>query len=78
MDEHLITLDDQIRSVGREIGLRRSVYPRFVANKKLTQEKADYELACMEATYSTLKKLKAEQQPTKETTSEDQAGASHT
>lgn len=53
-----MTLDDQIKSVGREIGLRRNVYPGFVRNKKLTQEKADHELAAMEAVYATLKALK--------------------
>ena len=36
-----MTLDEQIASVGREIGLRKAVYPRFVASGKLTQAKAD-------------------------------------
>lgn len=62
-----ITLDDQIKCVGREIGLRRAVYPRFVLSKKLTQDEANHQLACMEAVYATLKRLKGEQ-PTKETT----------
>lgn len=54
-----MTLDEQIKSVGREIGLRRAVYPKFVASKKLTQEKADHELAAMEEVYKTLKSLAA-------------------
>lgn len=53
-----MTLDDQIKSVGREIGLRRAVYPKFVASKKLTQERADHELAAMEEVYKTLKQLR--------------------
>jgi len=55
-----MTLDEQIKCVGRETGLRKAVYPRFVASKKLTQEKADYELAAMEEVYKTLKALKAD------------------
>lgn len=54
-----MTLDEQIKSVGREIGLRRNVYPRFILSKKITAEKAEYEIACMEAVYATLKALKA-------------------
>ena len=56
-----ISLEDQIKSVGREIGLRRAVYPRFILSKKLTKEQAEHELACMEAVYGTLKQLKAQQ-----------------
>ena len=56
-----MTLDDQIRCVGREIGLRRNVYPKFLASGRITQEKADYEMAAMEAVYETLKRLRAEE-----------------
>lgn len=62
-----ISLDDQIRCIGREIGMRRANYPRFVLSGKLTKEEAEHQMACIEACYATLKKLKAEQQPTKET-----------
>lgn len=58
------TLDEQIKSVGREIGLRKSVYPKFLKSGRITEAKADYEIKCMEAVYETLKGLKAnEAQP---------------
>lgn len=50
-----IGIDEQIAEVGREIGLRKSVYPGFVARGKLSQEEADQHLARMEAVYATLK-----------------------
>lgn len=55
-----ITLDEQIRCVGRELGLRRNVYHRFVSSKKLTQQQADHELDAIAAVYDTLKALKAD------------------
>ena len=56
-----MTLDEQIRCVGREIGLRKNVYPKFIASKRMTQADADREIAAMEAVYETLKRLKAEE-----------------
>lgn len=53
-DKPRIPLPQQIAEVGREIGLRRSVYPTFIARGKMTQEEADEHLARMEAAYSTL------------------------
>lgn len=49
------TIDEQIAEVGREIGLRKNVYPSFVARQKLTQGEADEHIARMEAAYATLK-----------------------
>lgn len=60
-DPKKIPLAMQIRCVGREIGLRRRVYPRWVAEKRMTQADADHELAAMEAVLDTLKKCDAEQ-----------------
>lgn len=51
------TLDEQIKAVGREIGLRKAVYPKFLKSGRITQEKADYEIAAMSAVYETLKRL---------------------
>lgn len=53
-DKPRIPLPQQIAEVGREIGLRRAVYPQFIARGKMTQEEADDHLARMEAVYSTL------------------------
>lgn len=52
------TLDEQIRCVGREIGMRKNAYKKFVGSKRMTQADADRELATMAAVYETLKALK--------------------
>ena len=52
-------LDQQIRSVEREIRMRETVYPTRVAAKKMTQRSADYELGAMRAVLETLKLYKA-------------------
>lgn len=54
----MATLSEQVREVGREIGLRRTVYPRFVENKRMTQEVADKHRTDLEAAYATLKRLR--------------------
>lgn len=53
------TLAEQRAEVGREIGLRRGVYPKFVQDGKLSQALADRQIACMEDAYATLKWLEA-------------------
>ncbi len=52
-----IPLADQIRCVGREIGLRRNVYPKWVASGRMKQQDADREIRAMEAVLATLKGL---------------------
>jgi hypothetical protein len=49
-----IGLAEQIACIEREIALRRRVYPRFVFNHKMTQAKADKEIAAMSAALETL------------------------
>jgi hypothetical protein len=44
-----ITIDDKLQCVVRELGYRHRVYPRLVANKKMSQTQADRELKLMEA-----------------------------
>lgn len=53
----MITIEDQIKAVEREIGMRRRVYPNWVASKRMSQEKADKEIAAMEAVLETLKQV---------------------
>lgn len=53
----MIPLADQIKCVGREIGLRKNVYPRRVALGKMTDAEATRELATMEAVLESLKRL---------------------
>lgn len=53
------SIDEQIAEVGREIGLRKNVYPMFIARGKLTEAEAAEHTARMEAVYRTLKWVKA-------------------
>jgi hypothetical protein len=53
-----ITLGAQIACVEREIGMREHVYPRRVADGKMSQAKADDELAAMRAVLATLKGIR--------------------
>lgn len=50
-----IPINDQIAEVGREIGMRRSVYKHFIAKGSMTPEEADKRTAAMEAALATLK-----------------------
>jgi hypothetical protein len=47
-------LADQIECVRREITMRERVYPRRVADRKMTPRQADLELARMRAVLKTL------------------------
>ena len=49
-----ILLQDQIAAVEREIGFRVKLYPKWVAQNKLTQAASDQELARMRAVRDTL------------------------
>ena len=44
-----VTQEAKLRAVRREIRQRRRVYPRLIANGKMTQQEADHEIAVMEA-----------------------------
>ena len=52
-----VSLQDQLRCVGRELGMRRTVYPRWVRDGKKDQADADREIRAMAAVYETLKEL---------------------
>ena len=52
-----ISIAEQITSVEREIRMREKVYPRWVERKKLSQAKADHEMAAMHAVLETLRKV---------------------
>lgn len=54
-----IPLKDQIACVGRELGMRKGTYPKWVASGRMTQAEADKELSRMDAVYRTLKWLEA-------------------
>ena len=52
------TIQQQIAECAREAAMRRGVYPKFVASGRLTQEKADSQIACMDAVIETLKAVR--------------------
>lgn len=49
MSEPIITAADKLACVKRELSMRERVYPRWVENKKMTQQQADRETAAMRA-----------------------------
>lgn len=53
-----ITLDTMIACAAREWALRKNVYPKWIANGRMTQVKADDEIANMEAIIEALKDLR--------------------
>ena len=50
----LISLDDQIKCIEREIALRRRVYPRRVAEGRMKLDEAEREVSAMRAVLMTL------------------------
>lgn len=56
------TIDDQIKSVVREIGMRQRCYPAWVKKGTMTQDQASHEIACMESVNRTLTKVRREQE----------------
>jgi GH15 family glucan-1,4-alpha-glucosidase len=54
-----VSLATQIESAKRELAMRRSAYPKWVQNGRLTQGKADHEIAAMQAIIATLEALQA-------------------
>jgi hypothetical protein len=51
-----VPLDAQVQCIERELGYRRRVYERLVADGKLTKNKANYEIEVMGAVLETLKR----------------------
>jgi len=49
--------DRAVKAVGREVGMRQSVYPKWVASGRMTQEKATEETEAMEEAYAILRNL---------------------
>ena len=52
-----ITLADQLVELLRELKLRKAVYPKWVIQRRITQARADWQIACLEATIRTLKQV---------------------
>ncbi len=52
-----VPLPAQLAAVEREVRMRENVYPRWVAAGRMTQSRADAELAAMRAVRDTLQSL---------------------
>ena len=61
-------IDEQLRSVAREIAMRKRVYPKWVATNRMTEAEARREVAAMEAVYATLKTLRPHDRTLKDET----------
>lgn len=53
----------QVAEIRREIAMRRRVYPRFVADERMSQAEATARIATMQAALATLEALQAERDP---------------
>ena len=53
----MIDIEQQIKCVEREIGMRESVYPRWVNSKKMSGSKAQYEIEAMKQVKQSLEAL---------------------
>lgn len=53
----------QVAEIRREIAMRRRVYPRFVADERMSQAEATARIATMQAALVTLEALQAERDP---------------
>lgn len=52
-----VTLVEMRATVRREVAYRERVYPRWVADKRMTQSKADHELRYMRGVLDLLERL---------------------
>lgn len=52
-----VPIADQIACVKRELAMRRRVYPRWIADNRMSQAKADKEITAMEAVVATLSEV---------------------
>ena len=46
-----------IRCAAREVALRRRAYPKWIIEGRMSQDKADQEIECMEAILEKLKSI---------------------
>lgn len=60
------TLTDMLNEINREIRLRQRVYPRWIADGKLSQSRADSQIAVMNAIADIIELAIAEPDPAEE------------
>ena len=59
------TIDEQIKSVAREIAIRKNVYPKWVASGRMKLNESEKEIKMMEAVLDTLKQHQSHQESAK-------------
>ena len=59
-NDPVVSIEDQIACVHREVAMREKLYARWIQDHKITQKTADIELARMRAVLQTLLGLKRE------------------
>jgi hypothetical protein len=57
MTKTIQQLKDEVACLERELALRRNVYPKWVANGKMTDEKADWEITQMAGALESVRKV---------------------
>ena len=55
------TIQKWLNCIGRELGMRQRVYPKWVNSGRMTQEKADIEISTMAEIYYYFKDLISKQ-----------------
>lgn len=55
-----VSIDDQVKCVRRELGMRHRVYAKWVEGKRMTQDAANKEIEAMQAVLDTLLEKQAE------------------
>ena len=58
MVDVVVTLNEQIDEIRRELKQRERVYPRMIAQGKLRQAIAEYQMARMQAALATVERVK--------------------
>lgn len=53
----MVTLTEQMVIVKREIDYRKKLYPKWVTEKRISQQEADYQIEGMEYVYNSLHAL---------------------
>jgi hypothetical protein len=51
------TTADKLKSLRREIALRKSAYPKWIGSGKMTQEVADWEIEIMQAIHDDIEQM---------------------
>ena len=53
----MISLQEQITEARRELGVRKSVYPKLIQRGRMTEDQAEYHITVMQAIVETLTRL---------------------